>query len=149
MEGKVADIVALECIHFEYHLLHLRILVVDDAEAILEIFSRIQILWQFECFFRDGDILHTVERIASDVISARTVSHHIPTLLESLYEIGMNIKFMILLSIEAIVGYGDDAEYWGIVGLLHDIDFELYPEEHCLKAPEGFDGEKSPSIAQS
>ena len=34
------------------------------------------------------------------------------------------------------LGYGDDAEYWGIVGLLHDIDFELYPEEHCLKAPE-------------
>ena len=33
-------------------------------------------------------------------------------------------------------GYGKDAEYWGIVGLLHDIDFELYPEEHCLKAPE-------------
>ena len=34
------------------------------------------------------------------------------------------------------LGYGNDAEYWGIVGLLHDIDFELYPEEHCLKAPE-------------
>lgn len=34
------------------------------------------------------------------------------------------------------LGYGDSAEYWGIVGLLHDIDFELYPEEHCLKAPE-------------
>lgn len=34
------------------------------------------------------------------------------------------------------LGYGDDAEYWGIVGLLHDIDFELYPEEHCLKAPQ-------------
>lgn len=33
------------------------------------------------------------------------------------------------------LGYGTDAEYWGIVGLLHDIDFELYPEEHCLKAP--------------
>lgn len=33
------------------------------------------------------------------------------------------------------LGYGDDAEYWGIVGLLHDIDFELYPAEHCLKAP--------------
>jgi predicted hydrolase (HD superfamily) len=36
----------------------------------------------------------------------------------------------------AELGYGDDAEYWGIVGLLHDIDFELYPAEHCLKAPE-------------
>lgn len=34
------------------------------------------------------------------------------------------------------LGYGDREEYWGIVGLLHDIDFELYPEEHCKKAPE-------------
>lgn len=33
-------------------------------------------------------------------------------------------------------GFGSDAEYWGVVGLLHDIDFELYPDEHCLKAPE-------------
>lgn len=32
-------------------------------------------------------------------------------------------------------GYGDDADFWGVCGLLHDIDFELYPEEHCQKAP--------------
>ena len=34
------------------------------------------------------------------------------------------------------LGFGADAEYWGIVGLLHDIDFELYPEEHCIKSQE-------------
>lgn len=34
------------------------------------------------------------------------------------------------------LGYADDAEFWGIVGLLHDIDFEQYPDEHCIKAPE-------------
>jgi len=33
-------------------------------------------------------------------------------------------------------GYEEESEYWGIVGLLHDIDFELYPDEHCIKAPE-------------
>jgi predicted hydrolase (HD superfamily) len=34
------------------------------------------------------------------------------------------------------LGFGDEAEFWGIAGLLHDIDFEEYPAEHCIKAPE-------------
>jgi predicted hydrolase (HD superfamily) len=34
------------------------------------------------------------------------------------------------------LGYGPEQEFWGIVGLLHDIDFEQYPAEHCVKAPE-------------
>lgn len=34
------------------------------------------------------------------------------------------------------LGYEDDKEFWGIVGLLHDLDFERYPEEHCIKEQE-------------
>ena len=34
------------------------------------------------------------------------------------------------------LGYQEEEEYWGIVGLLHDIDFEQFPEQHCIKAPE-------------
>lgn len=34
------------------------------------------------------------------------------------------------------LGYGEEEEYWAITGLLHDIDFEQWPQEHCRKAPE-------------
>ncbi len=34
------------------------------------------------------------------------------------------------------LGYGEEEEFWGIVGLLHDLDFERYPEEHCVKEQE-------------
>ncbi len=34
------------------------------------------------------------------------------------------------------LGYGEDADFWATVGLLHDVDFERWPEEHCKKAPE-------------
>ena len=34
------------------------------------------------------------------------------------------------------LGYGEDADFWAMAGLLHDIDFEMYPEEHCIKEQE-------------
>ena len=34
------------------------------------------------------------------------------------------------------LGYEDEADKWALVGLLHDVDFEMWPEEHCKKAPE-------------
>lgn len=47
------------------------------------------------------------------------------------------------LTVEAVMrwyaqdlGYGEEADFWAIVGLLHDVDFEKWPEEHCKKAPE-------------
>lgn len=45
------------------------------------------------------------------------------------------------LTVEGVMRYfarelGYDEDFWGIVGLLHDVDFEKYPEEHCKKAPE-------------
>ncbi len=47
------------------------------------------------------------------------------------------------LTVEAVMrwyaqdlGYGEDADFWAAVGLLHDVDFEKWPEEHCKKAPE-------------
>ena len=45
------------------------------------------------------------------------------------------------LTVEGVIRWyaqenGMDAEFWGLCGLLHDVDFELYPEEHCKKAPE-------------
>lgn len=34
------------------------------------------------------------------------------------------------------LGYSDEEEFWGLVGLLHDLDFEVYPKEHCTKEQE-------------
>ncbi len=47
------------------------------------------------------------------------------------------------LTVEAVMGWmaddlghGEDKEFWSLVGLMHDVDFEKWPEEHCVKAPE-------------
>ena len=44
------------------------------------------------------------------------------------------------------LGFSEEVDFWGLVGLLHDLDFEMYPEEHCIKvqeimAAEGVDAE--------
>lgn len=53
------------------------------------------------------------------------------------------------LAVEAVLRrfareWGEDEEYWGMVGLLHDVDYEMHPDEHCRRAPDmlreaGFD----------
>jgi putative nucleotidyltransferase with HDIG domain len=45
------------------------------------------------------------------------------------------------LAVEAVMRYlarkyGEDEEKWGIIGLVHDLDYERYPDEHCRKTPE-------------
>lgn len=47
------------------------------------------------------------------------------------------------LTVEAVMrwfanelGYGADADFWALCGLLHDVDFERYPDQHCTKAAE-------------
>lgn len=45
------------------------------------------------------------------------------------------------LAVEAVMRhfaniYGEDVEKWGVVGLIHDIDYEMYPDEHCMKCAE-------------
>ena len=34
------------------------------------------------------------------------------------------------------LGYGDEADFWEVVGILHDLDFEQYPDQHCIKSQE-------------
>ncbi|MFR1759721.1 MAG: hydrolase, partial [Christensenellaceae bacterium] len=34
------------------------------------------------------------------------------------------------------LGYSEEADFWAIVGLLHDLDFERFPQEHCVKSQE-------------
>ena len=47
------------------------------------------------------------------------------------------------LTVEAVMrwfaqelGYGEQADFWATVGLLHDLDFEQYPDQHCIKSQE-------------
>ena len=53
------------------------------------------------------------------------------------------------LSVEAAMRhfaeiYNEDRETWGIIGLVHDIDYEMYPEQHCAKAREILEGANWP-----
>ena len=45
------------------------------------------------------------------------------------------------LTVEGVMAWfaqenGEDADFWSLCGLLHDVDFEMYPDQHCIKAPD-------------
>ena len=48
---------------------------------------------------------------------------------------GLTVEGVMGYFAEAL-GYADERDFWKLCGLLHDVDFEMYPEEHCRKAPE-------------
>ena len=64
--------------------------------------------WELLCEYNEGDFHRKHGRIVGDVL--RWYANEL--------------------------GYGDEAEYWGIVGLLHDLDYEMYPDQHCVKVQE-------------
>jgi predicted hydrolase (HD superfamily) len=54
------------------------------------------------------------------------------------------------LSVEAVMGhfariYNEDAEKWGIIGLIHDLDYEKYPEQHCTMTKKILENENWPA----
>jgi putative nucleotidyltransferase with HDIG domain len=54
------------------------------------------------------------------------------------------------LSVEAVMRHmarrqGEDEDAWGLVGMAHDIDYERYPDQHCVKAREILDGRGWPA----
>ena len=62
-------------------------------------------------------------------------------LLQKSYKAAFHIQHA--LTVEGVMrwyatelGYGEEADFWAMCGLLHDVDFEVYPEQHCQKAPE-------------
>lgn len=52
---------------------------------------------------------------------------------ESLYHHALSVESVMK---EAARRYNEDEEYWALVGLLHDIDYEMFPDKHCIKAKE-------------
>ena len=64
--------------------------------------------WELLCEYNDGDFHRKHGRIVGDVL--RWYANEL--------------------------GYGDEADFWQAVGILHDLDFEQWPEQHCTKEQE-------------
>ena len=53
------------------------------------------------------------------------------------------------LAVESVMGhfaaiFGEDAEKWRVIGLVHDLDYEMYPDQHCVKCVELFEANNWP-----
>ena len=71
---------------------------------------------------------HTMTR--NEAWNALTAYNHEPFHLQHALTVEL-----VMRTLAQRLGYADEADFWAMVGLLHDIDFERFPDEHCKRAP--------------
>ena len=67
---------------------------------------------------------------------SRAALGRIPVYLRFLESLPQDTETVSATVIAKELGFGEDTDFWGLCGLLHDVDFEKWPEQHCVKAPE-------------
>lgn len=86
------------------------------------------------CYFyadEEDELMHTPTITRAEAVALLKQYNHEPFHIQHAYTVEAVMRWY-----ADQLGYSDEKEYWGMVGLLHDIDFEMYPEQHCTKAAE-------------
>jgi predicted hydrolase (HD superfamily) len=105
--GEQAATHSRKCLHFREILRQAHCVTVTEEEDNIMIPTPEQ-AWELLCRYNEGDFHRKHGRIVGDVL--RWYAQEL--------------------------GYGEEADFWETVGILHDLDFEQWPEEHCTKEQE-------------